>query len=211
MNSNEFYEFWKHATAAFPAVHRLFDNSAAAKERSKIWQAALAKVSLVHANEAVDAMVRGEAEVPRFEWSEFPKFVYRYCVDAGNAEMLQERRSYYGESPAGSVRCLLCGDSQSGLVAIWNPAFIEALDVEIIAAHSICEVVQLFQVWRGKNRQSRRYMTFAVICCCESPIAKGKRDAGARRVLDAKRHAVVSSLPNLQAHLQDSSRLVMDF
>lgn len=206
------YETWvKHALATFPAIHRVLDGTPEARERSKRWLSALDGIKLVHALSAIDAMLKGEIESPRYDWSELPAYVIRYCIEKCNAEAIQERRSYYGESTEGAVRCLLCGDSQSGFVTIWNPSFIEACDSEILAAQSVYEVVKLFNAWRNDKPQSRHYMTFVVVCCCESPNAKSKRDKGARRVLDAKRNRVLSSLASLQEYLQDSSRYQMQF
>lgn len=215
MTPNDYYQWWQHAVAAFPALHRLFpEKSEEARRRSKAWQSALGNLSLEAAKQAIDAMLAGKADPPRYDWAELPAKVLAYCGEQANAELARSFRDYHEDGPR--HRCQHCRDSISGLVAIWNPFFIEACDQEIVAAENTRQVQDIFRAWRDKDRHANRYRTFAVVCCCESPAARRKRDKAAEEkrssaVFNPRRHSVFGPLAQLREHLNDASRYEWEY
>lgn len=202
MNHAEYLEWTKHTLAAFPAVHRVLDHSAESRERSKQWLAALASVKLVHAKAAIDAMLRGDFEPPKYDWGQLPAFVRRYCTDQCNAELRQTTDAYYSGP---TVRCLHCQDSRSGFVAIWNPEFLGDCDEDLAECESLEGVTKVHRAWRRQAQREPKYMTMAVPCCCESPAAVAKRTRPGIRY-KPKRHCSVGPLRHLQEFLADNSR-----
>lgn len=202
MNQSEYLEWTKYALAAFPTVHRVLDNSAEARERSKQWLAALGGVKMVHAKAAIDAMLRGDTEPPKFDWAQLPAFVIRWCSDQANADLRIEVDRYY-DGP--TVRCPHCRDSRSGLVAIWNPAFINECDEALSKCENLFEVNGVYREWRRKSEHNR-YCSMAVTCCCDSPSAIRKRAKQRGMVFDPQRNCVEGPVKLLKEFLADSSR-----
>jgi hypothetical protein len=203
MTSVEYVQWWEYAASAFPAIHRLFDHSNEAKQRSQQWLAVLASVKLVHAKAAVDAMLRGETKAPTYDWSLLPGLVVQHAIDQGNAEASKSIQAYY-DGP--TVRCPHCRDSRSGYIAIWNPRFAADCDQELLACQSCYDVNTVFSEWKHAHN-GRRYQTMAIACCCNSPGATAKRSAGGTMVFNPQRHCVVGSVVGLHEFLSDTKRI----
>lgn len=201
MTSREYVEWFDHAKAAFPSLHRLFDGGSEAKRRSQQWFAAFEKIKLAHAKAAIDAMVRGECKTPSWDWSQLPAAVVQHAIDAFNSEATVEHRRYY-DGP--TVRCPHCQDSQSGYVSVWNPAFLSQCDQEILACQTLFDIHNVFTAWK-RAKAGRKYETLAMACCCESPAAVAKRNGDVLR-FHPKRHCSTHTVAGLHEFLRDETK-----
>lgn len=206
MTSREYVEWFDHAKAAFPALHRLFDGGGEAKRRSQQWLSALGRIQLAHAIAAIDAMVRGDAKPPSYDWAQLPAAVIAYGVEQGNLEAIQRVESYY-DGP--TVRCPHCRDSRSGFVSVWNPWFINDCSEQLLACESLHTVHEIFREWKHAG-QERKYETFSMACFCGSPAAEAKRKEGRAYTFNPKRGCTVSSVVGLHEFLRDDTRHEFD-
>lgn len=207
MNSSEYLTWTKHAVGAFPAIHRVLDGSGEGRQRSRQWLAALATVKLQHATNAIDAMLRGDIDTPKYDWAELPAYVIRYCNDQCNAEAAVRTERYY-DGP--TVKCPHCRDSRSGYISVWNPEFLSMCDQAILACNNLFEIHKVFEEWKYAGER-RRYETLAMVCCCDSPAAVAKRaDEKGAPVFNPKRHCYAHSVIGVHEFLRDETRIEFD-
>lgn len=208
MTSSEYLAWTKHATAAFPSIHRVLDGSGEGRQRSRQWLVALGGVKVEHATEAIDAMLRGDFAPPKYDWAELPACVVRYCTERCNAEAHVAHERYY-DGP--TVKCPHCRDSRSGFISVWNPKFLAACDQELVECSNLYEIHQVFDEWKRAG-EGRKYETLAIVCCCESPAAVAKRSRENERpmVFNPKRHCYAHSVVGLHEFLKDDTRIEFD-
>ena len=171
MNRSEFNEWLRHATVAYPEIGRQFDGDKGS-DRADIWQKALETVSLNVAIECIDSMVVGHTDRPQFGWSDLPRFVNDYRRERANQEMHQrEWRDERDEQV-----CPKCHNVQSGVVAIWNPWFVDDCYDRLHLCNDVQEAHDLWRSWRkikGKRGDAQR---LTVLCDCHNPTAIARRE-----------------------------------
>ena len=170
MNRNEYVEWLRHATAAYPEVGRQFDGDDEG-ERSAIWEKALFGVPLAVAIECIDAMVVGHTERPKFGWSDLPKYVNDYRRERANQELHQ--RDYGVQRD--DQQCPKCHGLQSGVVAIWNPWFVDDCYDKLHLCNDVQEAYTLWRSWRKINGRRGDAQRLTVLCDCQHPTAVARR------------------------------------
>lgn len=173
MTDQEFKTWLRHATAAYPEIANQFKGDGdQALERTAIWQTALAKIDPRVATEAINSMVVGTVERPKFGWSDLPKFVIEYGKERANVEAQQERyRSLRDEEI-----CPKCQNLECGCVTVWNPWFVEDCYSRLSLCSDAQEAFTLWQSWRRLSGRKGDAQRLTVLCNCSiNPTAVVRR------------------------------------
>ena len=171
MTEQEFTTWLRHATAAYPEIGNQFKGDQAT-ERAIIWASALSKVSLDVATEAINSMVVGTVEHPKFGWSDLPKFVLEYGKERANVEAQQERYRSLRDDEI----CPKCHNLQCGCVTVWNPWFVEHCFSRLCLCSDKQEAFRLWQSWRKLSGTKGDAMRLTVLCNCSiNPVAVRRR------------------------------------
>jgi hypothetical protein len=78
MNTTEFDRWFQLAGRAFPELFSWVNNLPESDQTLTIWRQTLENTKFGYAKAAVDAMIRGELDKPKFGWSDMPTIVRQF-------------------------------------------------------------------------------------------------------------------------------------